>query len=75
MKEAIRKSTVGATTVIKRSKNVKYDAPSIIICPQPGYKQSGYEMYNLSIPARILFDSEKYGKDIFSNHSVYTLKN
>ena len=48
MNEAIEKSKIGATTMIKRSENLPYETPTIIVCPKPHFKPSMYGKYNLS---------------------------
>ena len=73
MKEAIQKAQSGATTVIQRSVNMQYEAPTIIICPEPGYKKSIFEKYNLSVPARRIFRYDGYGQENLDNLTVLEL--
>ena len=47
MNEAIEKSNAGATTVTKQSEKFPYEIPSIIICPEPGYKQTLLKLKHL----------------------------
>ena len=69
MKEAIEKFRLGATTVTKRSDYLPYEAPSLIICPEPGFKQSVFERYNMTLPARYVFQDTKYLKALFSKNT------
>ena len=55
MNDAIEESKIGATTMIKRSENLPYEAPTIIVCPEPRFKPSISRRYNLSNPARDFF--------------------
>ena len=66
MKEAIEKFRLGATTVTKRSEYLPYEAPSLIICPEPGFKQSVFKRYIMTLPARYVFQDTKYLKALFS---------
>ena len=55
MHEAILKSRTRAMTIIKRSEERQFEAPSLIICPEPGFKPSIPKKYNLSVPTRYVF--------------------
>ena len=59
MHEAILKSRTGAMTIIKRSEERQFEAPSLIICPEPGFKPSVTEKYNLTNAPRYVFRFEK----------------
>ena len=48
MNEAIEKSRARETTVTKQSENFPYEVPSILLCPEPGFKQSALKYYNLT---------------------------
>ena len=72
MKEAIEKFRLGATTVTKRSDYLPYEAPSLIICPEPGFKQSVFKRYNMTLPARYVFQDNKYLKALFSKIQIQT---
>ena len=48
MNEAIEKSRARETTVTKQSENFPYEVPSILVCPEPGFKQSLLKYYNLT---------------------------
>ena len=52
MDEAIKQSKIRATTLIKRPEEYELELPTITICPEPGFKPSISQMYNLSKPAR-----------------------
>ena len=70
MNEAIEKSNAGATTVTKQSEKCPYEIPSIIICPEPGYKQTLLKQYNMT-PAKLLYG--RFEKEVLYNHSVQEL--
>ena len=76
MNEAIEKSKIGATTVIKRTENLPYESPTIIVCPEPRFKPSVSRKYNLSSPARDIFSPWMgdffitFIKDTFHNRTV-----
>ena len=59
MDEAVKKSEMKATTVTKRSEEYEFETPSITICPEPGFKPSVTQKYNLSIPTRYIFTHSK----------------
>ena len=67
MQDAIEKFKLGASIVTKRSELLPYEAPSIIICPEPGFKQSIFKKYNLTTPAQFVFHDEKSLRVYFGN--------
>ena len=58
MQEAIKDSMQQATTVTKRSEQHKFEAPVIIICPEPNFKPSISKQLNVSVPVRDIFLTE-----------------
>ena len=70
IKEAVEKSSGRATTVIKLSENIPYEAPSILICPEPSYKRFIIEKYNLTKSTRMGFPFENYLKNTFQKQAV-----
>ena len=76
MDDAIEKSKRKATTFTKRSESIEFEVPAIIICPEPPFKQSVSEKYNLSVPARFVFRLDKSFNnvnDIFGNKTIQYL--
>ena len=78
MNEAIDESKIGATTMIKRSENLPYEAPTIIVCPEPRFKPSRSRKYNLNDPARDFFTPWNpsvipFIKNTFPNRTVEDL--
>ena len=55
MNEAIEESKIGARALTKRSESIPYESPTIIVCPEPGFKPSISKKYNLNITTRDLF--------------------
>ena len=68
MNEAIEKSNARATTVIKQSEKFPYEVPSVVICPEPGFKPSLLKSYNTT--SRKLFFYGRFEEDDFYNHTV-----
>ena len=79
MNEAIEKSKSGATTLIKRSENQPYESPTIIACTLSNFKPSVSRKYNLTTPARNIFNPSvdqldiNFIKDTFPNQTVQDL--
>ena len=69
MQEAIEQSKERANTLIKRSEEYELEVPTITICPEPGFKPSITQTYNLSNPARHIFWYEK-ATDVFSTEKT-----
>ena len=69
MDEAIKESKIRATTLIKRPEEYELELPTITICPEPGFKPSITQTYNLSNPARHIFWYEK-ATDVFSTEKT-----
>ena len=68
MIEAIKKFNRGATTVTKRSIDLPYEYPTLIICPNPSFKPSVSKKYVIDIPIRDLFtQTTKITKRIYQN--------
>ena len=55
MNEAIEESKIGARALTKRFESIPYESPTMIVCPEPGFKPSISKKYNLNITARDLF--------------------
>ena len=70
MDEAIKKSKMKATTVTKRSEEYQFETPSITICPEPGFKPSVTQKYNLSLPTRHIFFEDMESDTLQSKQSV-----
>ena len=68
MIEAIEKFNRGATTVTKRSIDLPYEYPTLIICPNPSFKPSISKKHDLEIPIRDIFNQKtKITKRIYQN--------
>ena len=64
--------------MIKRSENLPYETPTIIVCPEPRFKPSRSWKYNLNDPARDFFTPWNpsvipFIKDTFQNRTVEDL--
>ena len=76
MDEAIEKSKKKATTTIRRSEERDFEIPTLIICPESGFKPSISKKYNLSNPARYMFNFEDnsirgYVKQVHNFDNLY----
>ena len=70
MDEAIKQSKIRATTLIKRPEEYELELPTITICPEPGFKPSISQMYNLSKPARLLFWYKEASDGFSTNKTI-----
>ena len=75
MDEAIKESKIRATTLIKRPEEYELELPTITICPEPGFKPSISEMYNLSKPARLLFWYKEASNGFSTNKTIQGVQN
>ena len=75
MDEAIKQSKIRATTLIKRPEEYELELPTITICPEPGFKPSISQMYNLSKPARLLFWYKEASDGFSTNKTIQGVQN
>ena len=75
MDEAIKQSKIRATTLIKRPEEYELELPTITICPEPGFKPSISQMYNLSKPARLLFWYKEASHGFITNKTIQGVQN